>query len=1094
MSEEHLLTQDDRSRLSPQQLEIYTGLRNIGEEIAELYYDGCKIIQDSLLLAKSYHLGNILREIDGGLRDVLVVRPSEKCPTCQRITGSHIDSVCDALGVDRTHPLATKWVEVSKGFHKYAHRQGAWKSARDAQEAIFLWNRFEEILFDLVGTYLNLLDRVRRILGHERPTEQILGTLKNLLHVEALNSYFFRNLRSKHWLVPLKLADFFNPQNNPYPEESPDQPGYFRIPYWSVLDYAEIISRENSKSPEEDITETLVEITNDIISYRDENGKRIENDRTDWMIVRIFANLPTSVITKDHIQFIRDSLNSKWRSTLVAADIDRLLIPKLLSDKAVGLLIELIDVMLDYKKLEGGHRPEYVSIMDPFWLAEALKKHKQDIARLCGIQAVQPAMKRMKLIVSEDSSRFDFITVPTTEDDAQITFPERYECQLVQFVRDMYEYCPESAAMLSDVKSLFSEEHPIFRRIVFHLINKRYTFLKAVFWESVSNPIDFMATHEIYEMLKDHCIDLGESEIGKLLEWIDAAEYQIPEGTEVDKEGLEKSTAKRKKELLSVLRNSGSRKVKEKYDHYNELYPYELDHAGFLSWTKSGVVEQESPLTTEELCSMSNQEIAEHLIEFKNEGKVNWNNLKEITVTGAFRKCVRSKPEKFSRDLDPFLEVPSTYRLTLFWSLAEAWRDNKEFEWNEILEFIWKLVEGETFWQGDHEEWKKNDRNSIIVAICDLLQEGTKSDAHAFNPDLLSQAEKILLHLLNRTESDFKLIVDYPTSVLNSTKCKIYTALMSYSLRYARLYRKDEDYRWKDQVKLAFANRLDRKIEPALEYWVIIGIYFADLYYLDKRWVTENIDRIFSTDNPDHWEASMSGYLLYASKVYRDTYDLLSQSRQYQKGIHTAFKDKYASQRLVQHICIGFMEGWELLEDDPSLISKIVANVDPNQLRELTRFIWTYREKLGAEQKIKVKELWGKIMATIGDKLSEKEYLPVASNLALWLSLVDEIDAEVFEWMKRLVKCLDRFRSDSFIAEYLLRHVEKTPQEVGEIYVEMLSSEVYPLYKEDDIREIVGKLYTNNCKNLADRICNMYAKKGHVEILEAVYMKYHRKG
>jgi hypothetical protein len=1078
MSQEHLLTEDDRFRLSPQQLEIYTGLRNIGEEIAELYYDGCKIIQDSLLRAKSYHLGNILREIDGGLRDILVEKSREKRPTSQRTIGGHIDSICRALGVDEDDPFAEEWHTVAEQFHEYAHRHGAWKNARDAQEVILLWKRFEKILFDLVGTYLSLLDRVRRILGYERPTEQILGTLKNLLNVESLNSYFFKHLRSKHWLVHLKQADFFNPKNNPCPEESPDQPGYFRIPYWSVLDYVEIISRENRQNPDQDTTNTLLEITNDIISYRDENRKRIENDRTDWMIVKILANLPTSVITKDYIQFIRDSLNSKWRPTLVAANIDKLLIPKLLSDKAVDLLIELIDVMLDYKKLEGGHRPEYVSIMDKFRLAEALKKHKQDIAGLCGIQAVQPAVKRMKSII------FDFITVPTIEDDAQITFPQRYECQLVQFVRDMYEYCPESAAMLGDVKSLFSEEHPIFRRIAFHLINKRYTFLKAVFWESVSNTIDFSAKHEIYEMLKDHCKDFEGPEMDKLLHWIDVVEY--PEGAEEDKESLEKGTAKRKKELLLALLDSGNRKVKEKYDHYNELYPYELDHAGQLTWTRSGVVEVESPITAEELCSKSNQEIAEYLIEFEDEGKIDWDNLKEITVTGTFRQCIRSNPARFSRELDPFLQVPLTHLLTLFWALTEAWRNNGDFDWKEIFEFMWGLIEPESFWEQGSDKVRENDRNSIIRSISDLIEEGTKNDAHAFSPSLLPQAEKILLHLLNKTASDLQAREDFVTSVLNSTKGRIYCALMNYSLRYARLYTTKDDRQWKEEIKGEFTKRLDRKDDPGLEYSVTLGKYFANLYCLDKVWVTENINRIFSKHNPDHWEACMSGYLCYASEVYRDTYDLLSQSGQYEKGIHTAFKDKCATQGLVEHIGIGFMEGWELSEADSNLMSKIVANGELNQLRELTSFLWTFREKLGAEQKMRVKELWGKIMATIGDQLNEKGCLPVASNLALWLSLVDEIDAEVFEWMKQLVKCLDRSRSDSFIAEYLLRHVEKTPQEVGEIYVEMLSSEVYPLYEEDDIREIVRKLYTNSCKNLADRICNMYAEKGHVEILEAV--------
>jgi hypothetical protein len=809
------------------------------------------------------------------------------------------------------------------------------------------------------------------------------------------------------------------------------------------------------------------------------------------MIVRILANLPTSLIKRNHIEFLHDSLNSKWRSTLVAADIGRLLIPKLLSDKAVDRLVELIDVMLDYRKLTDGHRPEYVSIMDQFWLAEALKKHKQDIARLCGIQAAQPAVKRMKSIASEENSRFDFITIPTIEDSGEITFPERYECQLVQFVRDMYEYYPDSSAIFTDVKSLFSEEHPIFKRIAFHLINRHYSSLKAVFWESVSNPIDFWATHEIYEMLKDHCNDFDGSEMDKLLDWIDVVEY--PDGAEEDRESLEKGTAKRKKELMLALLDSGNRKVKEKYDHYNKLYPHELDHAGQLIWTKSGVVEQESPLTTEELCSMSNQEIAEHLIEFKDEGKINWNNLKEITVTGAFRKCVRSKPEKFSKDLDPFLEVPPTYKLTLFWSLAEAWRDNKEFEWSEILDFMWGLIDRESFWEQGSDKVRENDRNSIIRSISDLIEEGTKNDVHAFSPSLLPQAEKILLHLVNRTVSDLQPREDLVTSVLNSTKGKIYSALMNYSLRYARLYERKEDSRWKKEIKEEFTKRLDRGYDAALEYSVTLGRYIANLYSLDKVWVTDNIDRIFFVDDPEHWEASMTGYLYYASKVYTEIYSLLRRSEHYEKAIYTTFKDKYAAERLVQHICIGLLEGWELLTSQSSLISKVVANANPEHLMELTKFLWTFRERLDPNQKSIVKQLWDEIMDVVGDKLKGAPYRPLASNLVLWLGLVDEIDDEVYEWMRHLVKYLEKYQFTGFLVEYLLRHAEKTPEKVGQIYVDMLSNGIYPLYKEEDIKELVRKLYAT-CPDLADRICNIYGSKGYVELLEDVYREHHSSG
>jgi hypothetical protein len=326
---------------------------------------------------------------------------------------------------------------------------------------------------------------------------------------------------------------------------------------------------------------------------------------------------------------------------------------------------------------------------------------------------------------------------------------------------------------------------------------------------------------------------------------------------------------------------------------------------------------------------------------------------------------------------------------------------------------------------------------------------------------------------------------------LNSTKGHIYEALINYSLRYARLYKRVAEYRWDDEIKSEFTKRLDRQIESTPEFSVILGQYLPNLIYLDKQWVTDNIDKIFPKDNPAHWEASMCGYLYYANRVYKEIYDLLKQSGHYKKAITTEFKDKFPTEKLVQHICVGFIEGWEFLEDKASLISKVLAIANPNQLQELTRFCWTFRGALNPIQKDRVKRLWSKIMDAVADRLDRSEYRSLASNLARWLALVDRIDNEIFKWMMKLVKYLDKDHFNSFIIEYLLQHVDRTPQEVGKIYIEMLSNGIYPLYEEEHIQKLVRKLYTTH-PDIADIICNRYAEKGYFEIIENVYKEHRR--
>lgn len=902
---------------------------------------------------------------------------------------------------------------------------------------------------------------------------------------EGVFDYFIKKISKSlntDWLIPLKDSGFFNPEKNPPPQELSDKKGFYSIPYWNVLSYLEIIAQENSKNPKEYITKALLEIVNKIIA------ERVDNYRTDWVMLTVMSTLPTDLLIDAHIEFIRESLQSTFKSTLVESDLGKLLIPKLIKDKAVDLLLRLIDIMLDFKKNEDKLGGEYISIIDPYWLAKALKEHKLDIAKLCGTDAASIAISKIEEILTEDNSRFIY-RIPTIEDHPQIISPERYECQIVQFIRDMFEYHPDPEAIREGVISLLSKENSIFKRIAFHLINKNYSFLKNFFWVLENNPLNVQVKHEIYELLKNHCKEFSNTEIDKLLDWIETENYPINEDKETEDE-LKRYRAHRKKEWLSALDQikNTNKNIYDKFEQYNKMSPGEIDHPGFFSWSDSGPVRDESPISAEKLCSMTNQEIAKELKDFKDEGKFVWGKLTQISITNTFKECVTSKPEKFSKDLDHFLDVQPIYIMRLLWGLTEVWRNKEDFEWNEILEFVWKLIEPDSFWHDGTEKEMGNYRNSIIGAISDLIEEGTKSDAHAFNPDLFPQAEKILLHLLNNTTSELQNSNDYVTSVLNSPKGRIYASLINYSLRYARFYKRKDADRWKSEVKSEFTRRLNRKIESTPEYSVILGQYMANLYYLDKQWVNDNIERIFLKDDPMHWEKAMAGYLYYASKVYKEIYDLLTKHGHYKKAIHTTFEDNFATERLIQHICIGFMEGWESLEENLSLISEVLENGDPNQLRELTEFIRTLRGKIKVD---KVKHLWGAIMRVVYNKLTEPDFKPLASNLARLLALVDKIDDEICDWMKQLVKYFDKDHfNNTLIIEYLLKHVEKTPQIVGEIYVEMLLNGVYPLYKEEQIKELVQKLYITH-PALADNICNMYGSKGHVEILEDVYREHH---
>ena len=221
--------QNRELEMSPRQAEIYRNLGAIGPEIAAFYLSGIKVLRDNNLDSAPYLLAHIAREIEGGLRDVLASGPDKRRiqehlkkknlgNLRERI--GHVASILAALGIDDLHsPLAERWITVATRFHEFSHRHGAWEPPRSKDTFVPLWNEFENVLADLVGSYFDLLNQLDRILKYEKPTKEIRKTLPNLLASDVRREYFFTKLDSPAWLKPLKEDGWFNPEQNPAPQE-----------------------------------------------------------------------------------------------------------------------------------------------------------------------------------------------------------------------------------------------------------------------------------------------------------------------------------------------------------------------------------------------------------------------------------------------------------------------------------------------------------------------------------------------------------------------------------------------------------------------------------------------------------------------------------------------------------------------------------------------------------------------------------------------------------------------------------------------------------------------------------------------------------
>ena len=1085
----------DRGLESPRQAEIYRNLEAIGPEIAAFYLSGIKVLQDDDLEVSSYLLAHIAREIEGGLRDVLSspqnkrkmqkqLRKEELGDLRDRI--GHIASILDALDIDDLQaPIAKKWIEVATKFHQFAHRHGAWESPRAKETFVPLWHQFEEVLVELVGAHFNLLDRLDRILKNKEPTEKILKTLPHLLRSDVRRAYFFNKLESAAWLKPLQDAEWFLPERQSPPQEVPDQPGCYLAPVWYPLVYVERVAHYTKEHPCEETLSTIAEIVTDIATYIGSNQERMIHPTTVWQLVKIINTLPIEYIARQHITFLGQALQQG--PLLIKNEIEQTFLPKLLNTEAKELILVLLEVMI--------RDPKMVPI---------LEKQTSAIVTLCGTKAAQIALKCIQDIIAGHPAAFQIIQ-PIKIDSSQTLY--HYDELLVRFTCNLLCFA-ESHSVPQTLENLLQESHTIFKQIALNVIKHHYNDLKQFFWEWQGNPLDeIVLKPEIYQLIQVNCRLFDEDEIDRVLYWIES--QQDTEGTDED-DARAKGMAYRKREWLSALMEAGNEKVISAYRKYEGINPAKLEHPGLVLWSEKWKGET-SPTTIEKLSGMSNRQIAVLLNGFENKGASSPSVPTERGLADMFAEFVGMNPQRFADDLQVFQGVRNFYQYRILRGFLKAWSDKKEFDWGKLLEFIYQLISSERFWT-EHHETSYRGHSEWIFAVAELIGSGTKDSAHAFDPQLLPLAEKILLILVEKVESRPSTFESLPMAVVNSDRGTVFSAMMNCALQFGRVNGIDREDRWPQAIKADFTRRLDRSIEPSFEFSFTLGAYLTYLLYLDKEWVVDNINHIFPQQDEYHWHVAFSGYLLYSKPLSETTHSLLKEHGHYRKAIISDFCSKQIDasvlaqtpvvylesqqmnlrvgramqEKLVSDLYLGWMEGLETLDDETGLIYQLIDEGEPNLLSTLIHFFWRKRDNLPEEMEAKVIPTWRALFEALSKKGDVEKYGEVLSSLSGWVALVDTIDAEVMEWLKMSTQYIRGLTDSAFFVEELLPHATKTPAEVGEIYLGMLTHNVYPYHNQEHIQEIVRILYNTGHKEVADQICNLYGKAGF-DFLRSLY-------
>jgi hypothetical protein len=920
--------------------------------------------------------------------------------------------------------------------------------------------------------------------------ERIDRIFQNVAKSPSFERRFFKKLSETDnpypWFEQLSKRNYLQPCNNRNPETT--ESNQYVVPYWQVLGYLENAAKHLNSEPNDEIASKLVDVINSILEYKDGNGNRIENPHTDWMIIKTVFKLPFKYVTEKQVKFIETAIESKWSNiTLISAEIEQTVFPFLIRNDHGKFLLELLRIVIRPQKKRAGSLFHKTSIIDEYWFSEAMKKNREDIVRICGLEAAKVTINQIEAILEESDSYFSIASIPAIEDNPQTMFPDEYECQLVYLVRDVLEQT--SPDLEKDLlNELLVSQYAILKRIGIHTINNHYQTFSPLFWSWRGNPLEEIdLIHEIFELLESRFKYFSDEQFTKLIWWIESLSYKVSNTSHKDPEEVKRFEARARRRWLTAVLNSKKTEIRQLYEKYTQIDDTRIEHPSFLVWS-SGVVISTGEVKPfpKEVLDLPNQQIADYIIGYEEpEDKKPF----ELygTLADSFGHIVPEYSGKFTQDMTPFLRMPFEYQNALLSGILDSWNTGKTLSWKELLGYMLDLLSKKEFWMEKNKPGSSY-RRDIICRISDLIFNGTNDDKHAFDAEYLALSEKILLFLGEKTKSEVEEDVqDKIQAVLNAPLGRVYLAMMSYSLRFARIFKKDTNEKWAPNIREHFEKIL--KSGRTVEFDVSLGRFLSSLTFLDKVWVEENIDQIFPKDKKETWVRGFSSYLFYTSHLSKDLYCLLREKQHYQIALATKLEQS-AGMKLSQIICSAYLNDLELLSGG-SLLCELIENENVECLTDLILFVWRLRNQLTADQKKKIKPLWKNIIEFITSQGCSPEYNHALAHLSYWLALVDKMDGEIFEWIQISSRYIDDL-SEIFFTEYLLQHVVKTPEFVGRIVFAIANERNYFLkFKKEQIVEIVEKLYDLQQIEIANRICNLYLDGGY-DFLRKTWEEHNR--
>ncbi len=914
----------------------------------------------------------------------------------------------------------------------------------------------------------------------KKPSVESFILIQKYFPDKGIKNYFDRELLKSDlisWYNVFTEIGYFKKEN--FPAATPDK----SLPFWNDLNFLEQISR-NFSNPEYDvIEEDLLTIVDEFIDYlNDLDSRKIDiHAHNDWILFTIIQNFDVKHLKLKHIEFMNQAILRHKQHSLVVSEIRKSFLEKILQCSQ-EMIDEFYRVLFSYETSKKEYSNKFVSLVEEYWLKDLVERSMKMITKKQAYSVANNLLNQLEEMSKIDKWAFSTIRIPSIEDSEQRRDYDRsISTVLVDFIRDLFEI-QESSKIRNDVELMLGNDEDIVKRLAIHLVNQHFVELRDIFFDYPDNLLDIHnLSHEIYVLFNAHCDDFTKKEAKKVIGLIEEQNFSYLEKDEDYEKYGELREAYRKRKYLYALKNSNKHvEFTTLFDTYNKILEEEDEHPEFDSYSSGvRVLNRISPISLEEIKTKSAKELSKYIRgEFK-ENKSLFDGPTHEGLAEKLHEVITIDPDLYINDLIDFVTLDEKYFYKIIDAYKVVMQKGKSTNIRAILNFILNFLK-------HIEEEKELNYWYISSPISDLISELSSSDKnYVIDGDLHSLIISILIATENIVQKyeDEQEVRDYISHLLNAPQGHTYSAMIKYSLKYARDNKAETD-RWIKEIKELFSSKIES--DKSIDLYTAIGMYLPNISYLDNEWLEKYFDVIFGKDTINQlWEASFSGYL-YNSTLYLKLYNDMKDIGALDRAIDYKFSQEDVEKRLIEYICISFNSENENLTSADNMISKLVNKGTENQLEIAIKFFQDRKETKDIDVENILKPFWHKVYEII----CEKGYTTLHYELVELINTVSLLDDEITLLLLNSIDKLEEFdRFAYWIFDDFLRILDNSSENVAKVYVALLQKFFIGTHEMDKVVKIVEYFYEHDLKTEADLICNLYGEYGEYR-LEETYMKF----